>query len=157
MRRKMSSKHNFWGGPSGPPGFVPMVDPGEVWADESLHYVCGLRLDQDELRVVQEAMGQEPLGRYGDFPDGSDYFWAFRSAEDLRAATERGHAKLLELRPPTVAEAAAKPAPAVESSCPEDSSVHQNRPPMMSDEELFALAEKRGVAPIVIICEQMDM
>ena len=154
MRRKMSSKHNFWGGPSGPPGFVPMVDPGEVWADESLHYVCGLRLDQDELRVVQEAMGQEPLGRYGDFPDGSDYFWAFRSAEDLRAATERGHAKLLELHPPTVTEAAAEPVPAAESSCPEDSSVHQNRPPMMSDEELFALAEKRGVAPIVIIIEQ---
>jgi hypothetical protein len=25
---------------------------------------------------------------------------------------------------------------------------------MMSDEELFALAEKRGVAPIVIIIEQ---
>jgi hypothetical protein len=67
---------------------------------------------------------------------------------------ERGHAKLRELRPPTVAEAAAKPAPAVESSCPEDSSVHQNRPPMMSDDELFALAEKRGVAPIVIIIEQ---
>src|ERR1035437_403602 len=152
MRRKMSSKHNFWGAPSGPPCFVPVIDPGEVWADESLHYVCGLRLDRDEFRVVQEAMGQEPLGRYGDFPDGSDYFWAFRSADDLRAATERGHAKLLELRPPTVAEAAAEPAPAVESSCP-----HQTRPPMMSDEELFDLAEKRGVAPIVIIWEQMDM
>ena len=152
MRRKMSSKHNFWGGPSGPPGYVPIIDPGEVWADESLHYVCGLRLDRDEFRVVQEAMGQEPLGRYGDFLDGSDYFWAFRSADDLRAATERGHAKLLELRPQIVAEAAAEPAPAVESSCPE-----KHRPPLMSDEELFALAEKRGVAPIVIFWEQMEL
>ena len=84
-----------------------------------------------------------------DLAGGSDYFWAFRSAEDLRAATERGHAKLLELHPPTVAVVAAEPAPAVESSCPE-----KHRPPMMSDEELFALAEKRGVAPIVIIIEQ---
>jgi hypothetical protein len=91
-----------------------------------------------------------------DLAGGSDYFWAFRSSEDLRAATERGHAKLSVLRPPTVTEAAAEPAPAAESSCPENSSVH-NRPPMMSDEELFALAEKRGVAPIVIIWEQMDM
>jgi hypothetical protein len=64
---------------------------------------------------------------------------------------ERGHAKLLELRPQIVADVAAEPAPAVESSCPENS-----RPPMISDEELFALAEKRGVAPIVIIWEQMD-
>jgi hypothetical protein len=89
-----------------------------------------------------------------DLAGGSDYFWAFRSAEDLRAATERGHAKLLELHPPTVTEAAAEPAPAAESSCPENSSAHHNQPPMMSDEELFALAEKRGVAPIVIIIEQ---
>ena len=87
-----------------------------------------------------------------DLAGGSDYFWAFRSAEDLRAATERGHAKLLELRPQIVAEAAAEPAPAVESSCPE-----KHRPPLMSDEELFALAEKRGVAPIVIIWEQMEL
>src|ERR1035437_1149020 len=113
MRRKMSSKHNFWGGPSGPPWYVPIVDPGEVWADESLKSVCGLRLDRDEFRVVQEAMDQKPLGRYGDFPDGSDYFWAFRSKEDLKAATARGHAKLRELRPQIVAEAAAKPAPVV--------------------------------------------
>ena len=70
---------------------------------------------------------------------------------------ERGHAKLSVLRPPTVTEAAAKPAPAVESSCPENSSAHHNQPPMMSDEELFALAEKRGVAPIVIIIEQMEL
>ena len=145
----MSSKHNFWGGPCGPPGFVPIVDPGEVWADESLKSVCGLRLDRDALRVVQEAIGYEPLGRYGDFPDGSDYFWAFRSEEDLKAAMERGHAKLLELRPQIVADVAAEPAPAVESSCPE-----KHRPPMMSDDELFALAKKRGVAPIDIIIEQ---
>jgi hypothetical protein len=70
---------------------------------------------------------------------------------------ERGHAKLLVLRPQIVAEAAAEPAPAAESSCPENSSAHQNRPAMMSDEELFALAEKRGVAPIVIIWEQMEL
>ena len=84
-----------------------------------------------------------------DLAGGSDYFWAFRSAEDLRAATERGHAKLLELHPPTVTEAAAEPAPAAESSC-----LEKHRPLMMSDDELFALAEKRGVAPIVIIIEQ---
>ena len=111
MRQKMSSKHNFWGGPSGPPGFVPVIDPGEVWADESLHYVCGLRLDRDEFRVVQEAMGQEPLGRYGDFLDGSDYFWAFRSAEDLKATMERGHVKLRELRPQPIQPEPAKPRP----------------------------------------------
>ena len=89
-----------------------------------------------------------------DLAGGSDYFWAFRSAEDLKAAMERGHAKLRELRPQIVADVAAKPAPAVESSCPENSSAHHNQPPMMSDEELFALAEKRVVAPIVIIIEQ---
>ena len=66
-----------------------------------------------------------------DLAGGSDYFWAFRSAKDLRAATERGHAKLLELRPQIVAEAAAEPAPAVESSCPE-----KHRPP---------LDERRGI------------
>ena len=149
MRRKMSSKHNFWGGPSGPPGFVPIVDPGEVWGNESLHSVCGLRLDRDALRVMQEAVGYEPLGRYGDFPDGSDYFWAFRSDEDLKAAMERRHAKLLELHPQIVADVAAKPAPAVEPSCPEKA-----RPPMMGDDELYALAKRRGVAPIDIIIEQ---
>lgn len=113
MRRKMSSKHNFWGGPCGPPGFVPIVDPGEVWGNESLHDVCGLRLDRNELRVMQEAVGYEPLGRYGDFPDGSDYFWAFRSQEDLKAAMERGHAKLRELRPQPIQPESAKPRPSV--------------------------------------------
>ena len=111
MRRKMSSKHNFWGGPCGPPGFVPIIDPGEVWADESLKSVCGLRLDRDALRIMQEAVGYEPLGRYGDFPDGSDYFWAFRSDEDLKAAMERGHAKLRELRPQPIQPEPAKPRP----------------------------------------------
>jgi len=89
-----------------------------------------------------------------DLAGGSDYFWAFRSEEDLKATMERGHAKLSVLRPQIVADVAAEPAPAVESSCPENSSVHQNRPAMMSDDELFGLAEKRGVAPIVIIIEQ---
>jgi hypothetical protein len=104
MRRKMTSKHNFWGGPSGPPGFIPIVDSGEVWADESLHSVCGFRLTQDELLPVIEAMGHEPLGRYGDFTGGSDYFWAFPSTEALNTARERGHAKLLEMRPKAVAD-----------------------------------------------------
>ena len=87
---------------------------------------------------MQEAIGYEPLGRYGDFPDGSDYFRAFRSEEDRNAAMERGHAKLLELRPQIVADVAAEPAPAVESSC-----LEKHRPLMMSDDELFALAKKR--------------
>ena len=155
MRRKMISKHNFWGGPSGPPGFVPIIDPGEVWTDESLHSVSSLRLAKDELPPMIEVIGHEPLGRYGDYPNGSDYFWAFRSEEDRNAAMERESAKLLELRPQAVAEVAAKPAPAAESFSPESASVQQNRSPMMSDEELFALAEKRGVAPIEIIIEQL--
>src|ERR1022692_1570895 len=111
MRRKMSTKYNFWGGPSGPPGYVPIVDPGEVWADESFKTVCGLRLDQEELRVMQEAIGYEPLGRYGNFPDGSDYFWAFRSEEDRKSAMERAYAKLSELRPQPIQPEPAKPRP----------------------------------------------
>src|ERR1035441_2595972 len=104
MRRKMISKHNFWGGPSGPPGFVPIIDPGEVWTDESLHSVYSLRLTKDELLPIIEAIGHEPLGRYGNFPDGSEYFWAFRSEEDCNAAMERESARLLELRPQAVAD-----------------------------------------------------
>ncbi len=99
MRPRMNSRHNFWGGPSGPPGFVPIVDPGEVWADESLQSIFSVRLTSEQLRVVQEAIGQEPIGRHGDYPNGSDYFWAFRTEEACKAAIERESAALSALRP----------------------------------------------------------
>ena len=137
MRRKMTSRHNFWGGPSGPPGFVPIIDPGEVWTDESLHSVYSLRLTKDELLPIIEAIGQEPLGRYGNFSNGSDYFWAFRSEEDRNAAMERESAVLSALRPQIVAEVATKPRPAEEPSAPDDT--RQNCPYMESEEPLFPL------------------
>ena len=98
-RPRMSSKHNFWGGLDGPPGPIPIVDPREVWADESLQTVLGVRLNPDQLRVAQEAIGREPLGRYGDFPNGSDYFWAFPTEAACKAAMERESAAISALRP----------------------------------------------------------
>jgi hypothetical protein len=61
--------------------------------------VSSSRLNLEEFRAVKEAIGHEPLGRYGNFSNGSDYFWAFRSEEDRNAAMERESAKLLELHP----------------------------------------------------------
>ena len=107
---------NLLGGPQGPPNtdtvpvfspWIPIVDPGKVWDPYSQYkYVSCLRLTPSKLQVIQEAMDWEPLGRYGDYPDGSDIFWSFDSEEQMRDTMGQACDALSALKAPNTGQAA---------------------------------------------------
>lgn len=99
-------RHNYLGGPSGPPDidtipayspWIPIVDPEKVWATDSPHDVHCYRLSPEELRAVQELLGREPMGRHGNYPDGTDTFWSFGPRSELREAMNQLNLKLSEM------------------------------------------------------------
>jgi hypothetical protein len=106
---------NLLGGPQGPPNtdtvplfspWIPILDPDEVWGPRSRYdYVSCLRLTPDELQTVQEATGWEPLGRYGDYSDGSNIVWSFASEKQGRDTMNRACAALAALRPRNTSQA----------------------------------------------------
>src|ERR1017187_9746203 len=108
---------NLLGGPCGPPvtetipvfsPWITILDLDEVWGPCSQYnYVSCLRLIPSELQAVQEATGWDPLGRYGDYPDGSNIVWSFGSEEQMRDTMNRASAALSALRHPNTSQAPA--------------------------------------------------
>ena len=113
MSTTVVCRHSYLGGPEGPPDidtvpayspWIPIVDPEKVRPTASAREVYIHRLNPDELRAVQELLGREPMGRYGNYEDRTDTFWSFGPRDELRKAMKQLRDKVSEMR------AAASPA-----------------------------------------------